>query len=129
MKLPLEWLSEFVNPGNISPKEYCDRLTDTGSKVEAYECMGEDILNVVVGKIVKITPHENSDHLQVCQIDCGEGTLRQIVTGAQNIFEGAYIPVAVPPATLPGGVTIKSGKLRGVLSDGMLCSIGELGLR
>ncbi|MBE6672682.1 MAG: phenylalanine--tRNA ligase subunit beta [Ruminococcaceae bacterium] len=128
MKLSFEWLSEFTDIGGISAKEYSDRMTDTGSKVEGFELLGEDIENVVVGKIVKITPHENSDHLQICQLDCGEGELRQIVTGAQNVFEGAYVPVAMAPAKLPGGIVIKAGKLRGVESNGMLCSIGELNL-
>ncbi len=128
MKLSMNWANDFVNVKDIPIKDYCDKLTDTGSKVEGYEAFGEDIENVVVGKIVKITPHPDSDHLQVCMIDCGEDSLRQIVTGAQNVFEGAVIPVAKAPAKLPGGVVIKAGKLRGVESNGMLCSIAELGL-
>ena len=128
MKLSLEWLSEFTDISGIEPKEYSDRMTDTGSKVEGFEVLGADITNVVVGKIVSIAKHENSDHLVVCQLDCGEGALRQIVTGAQNVKEGDYVPVAKAPANLPGGVVIKAGKLRGVESNGMLCSIGELNL-
>ncbi len=128
MKLSLEWLSEFVDLTGVGAEEYCDRMTETGSKVEGVENAGEDIENVVVGRILSVTPHENSDHLVVCMLDCGEGSPRQIVTGARNVFAGALVPVAVPPATLPGGVTIKAGKLRGVTSDGMLCSVGELGL-
>ena len=128
MKLPISWANEFVNVKDIPIKDYCDKLTDTGSKVEGYETLGADIENVVVGKILKITKHPDSDHLQICQIDCGEEAPRQIVTGAQNIFEGAIIPVAKAPAKLPGGVTIKAGKLRGEESNGMLCSIAELGL-
>ncbi len=128
MKLPLEWLSEFVDVSDIDAKSYCDRMTDTGSKVEGYEVLAQEITNVVVGKIVKQERHPDSDHLWICQIDDGEAELRQIITGAQNIFEGALVPVAKAPATLPGGVTIKKGKLRGLPSDGMLCSMGELGL-
>ncbi len=128
MKLPLEWLSEFVSVSDIDAKAYCDRMTDTGSKVEGFEVLAQEITNVVVGKIVKQERHPDSDHLWICQIDAGEGELRQIITGAQNIFEGALVPVAKAPATLPGGVTIKKGKLRGLPSDGMLCSMGELGL-
>ncbi len=128
MKLPLEWLSEFVDVCDIAPKDYCDRMTDTGSKVEGYEVLGEDIENVVVGKIVKKERHPDSDHLWICQLDVAEGEPRQIITGAQNIFEGALVPVAKAPAKLPGGVVIKKGKLRGLPSDGMLCSMGELGL-
>ena len=128
MKLSLNWAEDFVKVSDIDINNYCDRLTDTGSKVEGFEVFGEDIVSVVVGKIVNITPHPDSDHLLVCQLDAGEGKLRQICTGAQNVFEGAYVPVCVPPCTLPGGKTIKDGKLRGVDSFGMLCSGSELGL-
>ena len=128
MKLSRNWLADFVDVSDIDNKAYSDRMTDTGSKVEGFEVLGDDIENVVVAKIVKITPHENSDHLQICTMDVGTGTPVQIVTGAQNVFEGAVVPAALPVAKLPGGVVIKSGKLRGVQSDGMLCSIGELNL-
>ena len=128
MKLSMKWLADYTDVSDIDIKAYCDRMTDTGSKVEGFETLAEDIENVVVGKIVTITKHENSDHLQICQLECGEGELRQIVTGAQNVFEGAVVPVAMAPAKLPGGVTIKAGKLRGVASNGMLCSIAEVGL-
>ncbi|MGM9653382.1 MAG: phenylalanine--tRNA ligase subunit beta [Eubacteriales bacterium] len=128
MKLSMKWLADFTDAGDVDIKQYCDRMTATGSKVEGWEALGADIENVVVGRILKITPHENSDHLQICQLDCGTGETIQIVTGAQNIFEGAVVPVAMVPAKLPGGVTIKAGKLRGIASNGMLCSIGELGL-
>ena len=127
MNLSKNWLSDFVDVSDISVKDYCDRMTDTGSKVECFEELGEDIENVIVAKILKITPHENSDHLQICQVDIGRKTV-QIVTGAQNIFEGAIVPAAIPVAKLPGDVTIKAGKLRGVESNGMLCSMGELNL-
>ena len=120
MNLPMEWLSEFTDVSDISIKDYCSRMTMTGSKVEGYEVMGEDISNVVAGKILHIEKHPDSDHLQICSIDCGEAEPRQIVTGAQNVFEGAMVPVAKAPAKLPGGVTIKKGKLRGVESDGVL---------
>ena len=128
MKLSMKWLADFTDVSDVNIKEYCDRMTDTGSKVEGYETLAEDIENVVVGKITKITKHENSDHLQICMLDCGTGEEIQIVTGAQNVFEGAVVPVAKAPANLPGGVRIKAGKLRGVESNGMLCSIAELGL-
>ncbi len=124
----MKWLNDFVNTDGIDTKKYCDVMTETGSKVEGYAAMASDVGNVFVGRITKITPHENSDHLQICMLDMGEGTDVQIVTGAHNIFEGAIVPVARPVAHLPGGVVIKPGKLRGVASDGMLCSIGELGL-
>ncbi len=127
MNLSKNWLSDFVDVSDISVKDYCDRMTDTGSKVECFEELGADIENVVVAKILKITPHENSDHLQICQVDIGKEVV-QIVTGAQNVFEGAIVPAAIPVAHLPGDITIKAGKLRGVESNGMLCSIGELNL-
>ena len=128
MNLSRNWLSDFVDVSDISSKDYCDRMTDTGSKVECFEELGSDIENVIVAKIVKIEPHENSDHLQICQVDIGNGQITQIVTGAQNVFEGAIVPAAIPVAKLPGNVVIKSGKLRGVESHGMLCSMGELEL-
>ncbi len=127
MNLSKNWLSDYVDVSDIDVKNYCDRMTDTGSKVEGYEILGEDIENVVVARITEIKPHENSDHLQICQVDIGEKTV-QIVTGAQNVFEGAIVPAAIPVAKLPGDIVIKSGKLRGVQSDGMLCSMGELNL-
>ena len=128
MNLSMNWLSDFVSTEGIETRAYCDRMTDTGSKVEGYEILGQDIENVVVGKITRITPHENSDHLQICMINVGKGEDVQIVTGAQNVFEGAYVPAALSPAKLPGGVVIKAGKLRGVESNGMLCSFNELAL-
>ena len=128
MNLSMNWLSDFVSTEGIAIKAYCDRMTDTGSKVEGYEVFGSDIENVVVGRITKITPHENSDHLQICMLDVGKGEDVQIVTGAQNVFEGAFVPAALSPARLPGDVVIKAGKLRGVESNGMLCSYNELAL-
>ncbi len=128
MNLSLEWAKDYVSLDGISPKEYCDRLTATGSKVEGYEILGEDIENVVAGKVLSLERHPDSDHLWVCQIDVGEDTPVQIVTGAQNVFAGAMVPVAKAPSKLPGGVNIKAGKLRGVPSNGMLCSIAELNL-
>lgn len=128
MNLSMKWLNDFVSTDGIDIKKYCDTMTDTGSKVEGYSTVASDIENVYVGKILSVTPHENSDHLVICQLDMGNGDPVQIVTGAPNVFPGAIVPVARPVAKLPGGVVIKSGKLRGVESDGMLCSIGELNL-
>ena len=128
MNLSMKWLADFVDVSDVNIKDYCDKLTLTGSKVEGYEEMGAEIENVVVARIKKIVPHPDSDHLLICTMDIGTGEDTQIVTGAQNVFEGAIVPAAVPVAKLPGGVTIKAGKLRGVPSYGMLCSMGELGL-
>ncbi len=127
MNLSLKWLHDFTNTDGISVKEYCDRMTDTGSKVEGYEVLGEDIQNVVVAKVVSMERHPDSDHLWICQVDIGS-EVTQIVTGAQNVHEGDIVPAAIPVAHLPGDVTIKAGKLRGVESNGMLCSIAELNL-
>ena len=127
MNLSIKWLNDFVNTDGIEIKEYCDRMTDTGSKVEGYELLGEDVQNVIVARVEKMARHENSDHLWVCQVNIGTETV-QIVTGAQNVHEGDIVPAAIPVAHLPGDVTIKPGKLRGVESYGMLCSYHELGL-
>lgn len=129
----MKWLSDFVDCSDIDIKKYCDRMTDTGSKVEGYELLGEEIENVRVGLIKKIEQHPDAERLVICQVDIGNRTI-QIVTAAKNVFEGAYVPVAVSPegektvAKLAHGVEIKTGKLRGVISEGMFCSIEELGL-
>ena len=123
----MEWLSEFVQ-ANTDIKNYCDRMTMTGSKVEGFEKQGEDIVRVVAGHVVAIERHPDSDHLFICQVDVGEEAPVQIVTGAQNVHQGDWVPAALDGSTLPGGVKIKKGKLRGKESCGMLCSLGELGL-
>ena len=130
MNLSRNWLSDFVDTHEISDQDFCDRMTITGSKGEGYEVLGSDIENVVVARVTKMEKHPDSDHLWVCRLDAGEkfGRDIQIVTGAQNVFVGALVPAALPVAKLPGDVTIKAGKLRGVESDGMLCSMGELKL-
>ena len=127
MKASIEWLNEYADI-NIEPKELGDILTMTGSKVETIESQGEDIQNVVVGKILEVKPHIDSDHLVVTKVDVGNGEILQIVTGAKNIKEGDVVPIAKDGSKLPGGVEIKTGKLRGVDSCGMMCSVGELGL-
>ena len=128
MNLSMNWLHDFTNTDGITAKQFADRMTDTGSKVEGFEVLGEEISNVIVAKVEKMERHPDSDHLWICQINIGNGVVTQIVTGAQNVHEGDIVPAAVPVAHLPGGVTIKAGKLRGVESNGMLCSMGELGL-
>ena len=127
MLLSREWLSEFTDI-NASDKEYCDAMTMSGSKVEGYEVLGKEISNVVVGKVLNIVRHENSDHMWVCTVDVGKSSPITIVTGAQNVQINDIVPTAVDGATLPCGVTIHTGKLRGVESEGMLCSLKELGL-
>ena len=127
MKASIEWLSEYADI-NVEPKQLGDILTMTGSKVETIEEQGKDIQNVVVGKILEIKPHADSDHLVVTKVDVGGGEILQIVTGANNIKEGDIVPIAKDGSKLPGGVEIKKGMLRGVESCGMMCSVGELGL-
>ena len=129
MKLNRKWLNEeFVDLSHVSDKEYVEKLTVFGQKVETYERMDAEIKNVVVGKVLEIVRHENSDHMWVCQIDVGEEEPVQIVTGAQNVKVGDMVPVAKHNSWLPGGVHITKGKLRGVKSNGMLCGLEELGL-
>ena len=129
MKLNRKWLhEEFVDLSSVSDKEYVEKLTIFGQKVETYERMDTEIRNVVVGKVLSIVRHENSDHMWVCQIDVGQGEPIQIVTGAQNVKEGDLVPAALHNSYLPGGVHITKGKLRGEVSNGMLCSLKELDL-
>ena len=129
MKLNRKWLhEEFVDLSHVSDREYVEKLTVFGQKVETWERMDAEIKNVVVGKVLDIVRHENSDHMWVCQIDVGEEEPVQIVTGAQNVKVGDMVPVAKHNSWLPGGVHITKGKLRGVKSNGMLCGLEELGL-
>ena len=129
MKLNRKWINEeFVDLSHVSDKEYVETLTIFGQKVETWERMDAEIKNVVVGKVVSIVRHENSDHMWVCQVDVGQEEPVQIVTGAQNVHEGDLVPAALHNSWLPGGVHITKGKLRGVKSNGMLCSYLELGL-
>ncbi|MDF2892681.1 MAG: phenylalanyl-tRNA synthetase, beta subunit [Clostridia bacterium] len=126
MLVPIKWLKDYVDI-NIDINSFADAMTMSGSKVEAVEEMGREIEKVVVGKILKVERHPDADKLVVTQIDVGSETI-QIVTGATNIKEGDYIPVAQNGSSLPGGVKIKKGKLRGIESNGMLCSAQELGI-
>ena len=127
MNLSRKWLNEFVTI-EANDKEFAEAMTLSGSKVEVTTDLGAEITNVVVGKVLSLVRHENSDHMWVCQIDVGEAEPVQIVTGAQNVKEGDLVRVAKHKSTLAGGVKIEKGKLRGVVSNGMLCSYKELGL-
>ncbi len=128
MILSRNWLNEFVDLRDISDRDFNDEMTLSGSKVETIERPEEKIKNVVVGKILEMTRHENSDHMWVCQIDAGGAEPLQIVTGAQNQKAGDLVACALHGAHLPGGVKIERGKLRGVASNGMCCSYKELGM-
>ena len=130
MKASVEWLNEYADI-DVSAKELGDILTMTGSKVETIDDKSEEIKNVVVGKILEVKKHINAEKLVVTKVDVGNGEILQIVTGASNIIvgtSGQIVPVAKPNSILPGGKEIKTGKLRGIESCGMLCSIGELGI-
>ena len=127
MNISRKWLSEFVDI-TASDREYDEIMTIAGQKVETTTRMDAEIKNVVVGKVLSMARHENSDHMWVCMVDVGADEPVQIVTGAQNVHEGDLVPVAQHNSWLPGEVHITKGKLRGVLSCGMLCSFKELGL-
>ena len=129
MKLNRKWINEeFVDLHEVSDKEFVETLTVFGQKVETWERMDAEIKNVVVGKVLSMVRHPSSDHMFICQVDVGQEAPVQIVTGAQNVHEGDLVPAALHNSWLPGGVHITKGKLRGEVSNGMLCSFGELGL-
>ena len=129
MKLNRKWINEdFVDLSAVSDKEFVETMTVFGQKVETWERMDAEIKNVVVGKVLSMVRHPNSDHMFICQVDVGQAEPVQIVTGAQNVHEGDLVPAALHNSWLPGGVHITKGKLRGEISNGMLCSFAELGL-
>ncbi len=127
MNLSRKWLNEFVKI-DVPDREFAEAMTLSGSKVEGTTDLGAEIKNVVVGKILSMERHPDSDHMWVCQLDVGQDEPVQIVTGAWNIHVGDTVPAALHSSTLPGGKKITKGKLRGVMSNGMLCSLSELGL-
>lgn len=127
MKLSLRWLQEFV-PYTGTPDELAALLTRAGLEVASIETRGADFPHVVAAQILESNPHPNADRLSVCRVDDGSGTPRQIVCGAKNYRVGDKVPLALPGAVLPGDFKIKVGKLRGVESEGMMCSAKELNL-
>ena len=131
MNLSRKWLCEFVDGvsvSDINDREFSEAMTLSGSKVETYEDMGADIVNVRVGRIVSMEKHPDSDHMWICKTDVGAEEPVQIVTGAWNVHVGDLVPAALHESELPGGKKITRGKLRGVMSEGMFCSLKELGL-
>ena len=128
MILSRKWLNEFVDVSDISDREFDEAMTLSGSKVETVTALDESLKNVVVGKILSMEKHPDSDHMWICQIDVGQAEPTQIVTGAWNIHVGDLVPVAQHKSLLPNGTKIEKGKLRGVVSNGMLCSLKELSL-
>ena len=135
MNTSLSWIKMFVPDLDVTAQEYTDAMTLSGTKVEGYERLDADLENIVIGQIEKIEKHPDADKLIICQVNVGD-KVTQIVTGAPNVKEGDKVPVVLPGGRVagghdgkktPGGVKIKEGKLRGVDSYGMLCSIEELG--
>lgn len=127
MDLSMKWLRDFVDC-SITSRDFAEALTMSGSKVEKWSAESDGIEKIVVGKVLSIDKHPDADKLVVCKIDAGCADALQIVTGASNLAVGDMVPVCLDGALLPGGKKIKKGKLRGVMSEGMLCSLGELGL-
>ena len=128
MQISLSWLKSYVDI-DVPVEELCDKMVMSGFEVESIEDLSKTMDNVVVGKIVALEKHPDADKLKVCQIDIGGEEPIQIITGADNVFEGAYVPAALHDSHLPNGVHIKKGKLRGLPSNGMLCSGEELCLK
>ncbi|WP_317367294.1 phenylalanine--tRNA ligase subunit beta [uncultured Tyzzerella sp.] len=126
MNLPMSWIKDYVDI-DCDVNTFCDEMTLSGSKVESVENKGKDITKVVVAKVLEIEKHPDADKLVVVKADIGQGEPIQIVTGATNLFVGAYVPAALDGATLSQGLKIKKSKLRGVESNGMFCSVEELG--
>ena len=127
MNLSRKWLNEFVTV-DASDKDFAEAMTLSGSKVEVTEDLGAEISNIVVGRILSMERHPDSDHMWVCQLEVGKDEPIQIVTGAWNVHVGDLVPAALHKSTLPGGKKIEKGKLRGVVSNGMMCGLSELGL-
>ena len=136
MNTSLSWIKAYVPGLDVTPQEYMDAMTLSGSKVEGYEKLDADLEKIIIGQIKKIEKHPDADKLVVCQVDVGAGEDVQIVTGAPNVKEGQKVPVVLDGGRVagghdgkktPGGIKIKKGKLRGVVSNGMMCSIEEMG--
>ena len=127
MLASINWLKQYVDIP-VTPEVLADKLTRVGLEVEQVIHLGEGLEGVITGKVAQIERHPDSDHLWVCQMDLGQGELVQILTGAQNVHQGDRVPVAVVGSHLPNGMTLKAAKMRGLDSNGMLCSAGELGI-
>lgn len=127
MLVSYKWLNEYLNLSNISAKELADKMSVTGIEVEGVEIPAEGLKKIVVGEVKKCVAHPNSDHLSICQVDIGEEELSQIVCGAPNIKSGIKVIVALPGSRITGNQKIKKGKMRGEVSNGMICSLQELG--
>ena len=127
MKVSLNWLRQWVDVAD-TPSGIADRMTMAGLETAAVEAFGEGFDKIVIGKILKIAPHPDAERLSLCEVTVGGETPLSIICGAKNIFEGAVVPVSMIGALLPNGIKIKKSKIRGVASEGMICSEEELGL-
>ncbi|MHC5215142.1 phenylalanine--tRNA ligase subunit beta [Enterococcus sp. LJL128] len=127
MLVSYKWLSKYLNLSKVTPKELADKMSVTGIEVEGIEIPEEGLKKIVVGEVKECIPHPNSDHLSICQVDIGEEELSQIVCGAPNVKAGIKVIVALPGARITGNQKIKKGKMRGEVSNGMICSLQELG--
>ena len=127
MQVSLNWLKDFLNI-DCTTEELAEKFTMSGNPVENIVKAGAGLEKVVTGKVEKIERHPDSDHMYICQMNVGAGELLQIVTGAQNVNQNDIVPVALVGAYLPCGKKISKGKLRGVVSNGMLCSRNELNI-
>ena len=127
MLVSYKWLNEYVDVKDVAPKDLADRLSLTGIEVEGLESPEAGLKKIVVGDVKECIPHPDSDHLSICQVNVGEEELSQIVCGAPNIKAGVKVIVALPGSRIAGNVKIKKGKMRGQVSNGMICSLQELG--
>ena len=127
MKFAVSWLEEWVDPG-LSPEELARRITMAGLEVESVESDGEGLDGVIVAEVIEAGKHPDADRLSVCKVSTGEGDPLEVVCGAPNVAPGMKTPLAVPGTKLPNGVKLRRSKIRGVVSNGMLCSAIELGL-
>ena len=136
MNTSLSWIKAYVPELDVTAQEFTDAMTLSGSKVEGFKRMDADLERIIIGQIEKIEPHPNADKLIVCQVNVGKEENIQIVTGAPNVKEGDKVPVVLDGGRVAGGhdgkmtdggIKIKKGKLRGIESNGMMCSIEELG--
>lgn len=127
MLVSYKWLNEYLDLSKVTPKELGDTMSITGIEVEGIEVLAEGLKKIVVGEVIECVDHPDSDHLHICQVNIGEAELTQIVCGAPNVKAGIKVIVALPGARIAGNAKIKKGKMRGVVSNGMICSLQEIG--
>lgn len=127
MNVSYQWLKEYLDLTGITPEELADKMSRTGIEIEDVTIPEAGLKKIVVGYAAEVIDHPDSDHLHVCQVDIGEAELSQIVCGAPNIAAGQNVIVALPGSRITGNVKIKKGKMRGQVSNGMICSLEELG--